>query len=217
MEYRIKIDGIYDERTLLLLKSKGIEDFGFSFSPKSFNFIQEHIFLTKLIPLLSEKDRLWLHFSRSNDPMILKVLEDLKKININREKIFLYCDEWPQPPPEDVNFILNYSCINELENFNRHLFAGIVFDFTFLEELHGNNLLNNFISNFYTTYNTILNKKIILYTDWNHNIFPTLLEHFDFDMISFSINSKIEICYRNVDLNKLKHEINMLEKDKISL
>jgi hypothetical protein len=60
-------------------------------------------------------------------------------------------------------------------------------------------------------------KKIILRIDWNSNVFPSLFDYFDFDLMSFPINSKIEICYRNVDLKKLTSEMAHVEKNKNSL
>ena len=83
MEQRLRIDGIYDTRTLKHLKTLGLKDFCFDFSPKSFNFIQEYVFLEQILTLLDPTDRIFLHFSRSNDPMVTKLTDDLKKIGIN--------------------------------------------------------------------------------------------------------------------------------------
>lgn len=216
MANHLKIEGIYDQRTLKLLKSKGLKNFGFDFSPKSFNFVQEHVFLEELVPLLDLDDSIHLHFSRSNDPMIKKVIEDLKKSAVSREKVFIDCEEWSSLPSElGLNYYLNYSPEMDTSFCKGELFKGIVFQFSFLEELHHKNILNNFISNFYTQFSSYLSesKKIILKIDWSHNIFPSLFDYFDFDMMAFSINSKIEICYRNVDLKKLNTEMNLFEKN----
>lgn len=92
-------------------------------------------------------------------------------------------------------------------------FKGLIFNFSFFEELHHRGVLKNFITNFYTHYGRFLNeeKKIILKVDWTDNVFPSLFEYLDFDLMSFSINSKIEICYRNVDLKKLTSEMDLIK------
>lgn len=219
MAHNFKIEGIYDQRTLKLLKTKGLKDFGFNFSPKSFNFIQEHVFLEQLVPLLDESDTLHLQFTRSNDPMILKVLTDLKKNGIKADQISVVCDEWSQHPSETgCAYYLNY--VKDLDmNLCRHeLFKGMIFDFSLFEEMHHNGSLNKFITNFYHQFNGLLDgdRKIILKLDWDSNVMPSLFDYFDFDLMSFSINSKIEICYRNVDLKKLTAEMSLIEKTKNS-
>lgn len=215
MDHDFKIEGIYDQRTLKLLKAKGLRDFGFNFSPKSFNFIQEHVFINELIPLLDPSDRIHLRFTRSNDPMIEKVIKDAVASGVVRENIYIECDEWSDLPEKmGVNYYLNHHSGLDLTQCKSEFFAGIIFDFSYFDELHNRGVLNNFITNFYTHFTKVLtkDKKIILRADWNANIFPSLFDYFDFDLLSLSINSKIEICYRNVDLNKLTKEMDLMEK-----
>lgn len=220
MAHNLKIEGIYDQRTLKLLKTQGLKDFGFNFSPKSFNFIQEHVFLEQLVPLLSENDNIHLQFTRSNDPMIAKVVLDLKKMGIKAERIFLNCDEWVEAPEDlGLKYYLNYVVDINMNYCKSPLFSGMIFDYSFFEDLHYRGILNNFITNFYTHFNPLLNedKKIILRIDWDCNVMPTLFDYFEFDLMSFPINSKIEICYRNVDLKKLTSEMALIEKNKSSV
>lgn len=217
MSQKFKIEGIYDQRTLKLLKAKNLRDFGFNFSPKSFNFIQEYVFLNELIPLLDPKDKIYLHFSRSNDPMILKVLTDLFKVGIQKENIFIDCDEWSDDPGKlEINYYLNYTTDMNLEHCKNSLFSGMIFNFSFFEDLHRRGILNNFIANFYTHYKKHLtdDKKIIVRIEWSDNVFPSLFDYLDIDLMSFSINSQIEVCYRNVDLKKLSSEMELIEKNK---
>lgn len=217
MTQNLKIEGIYDLRTLKLLKSKGLKDFGFNFSPKSFNFVQEYVLLEQLTPILEPSDRLHLHFVRDNDPMISKAILDLSKAGIDKENIFLYCDEWSELPAQhQVNYFLNYYPEINPAYFKSQYFSGLVFDFNFFEDLHHNGILNNFVSNFYTHFEKILDddKKIVLKIDWNSNVMPSLFDYFEFDLVSFSINSKIEVCYRNVDLKKLTEEMVLIEKNR---
>jgi hypothetical protein len=217
MDQKFKIEGIYDQRTLKLLKSRNVRDFGFNFSPKSFNFIQEHVFLDELIPLLDPKDRIYLHFSRSNDPMIKKVIFDLQKVGVQKDNIFIDCDEWSDDPKTlEVNYFLNYYPEMETTKLASPLFSGMIFNFSFFEDLHRRGVLNNFIANFYTHFKKHLTdeKKIILKIEWNDNVFPSLFDYLDVDLMSFSINSQMEVCYRNVDLKKLATEMELLKNSK---
>lgn len=214
MNHTIKIDGIYDKRTLKLLKSKNFRHFGFDFSPRSFNFIQEHIFLSDLIPLLDTNDKISLHFDRSNDPMIKKVIEDLGSVGIKKENIYLECEIWPVAPQElGINYYIKFNHEIDIQLLNDRLFAGLIFEFAFFEDLKQKKVINNFVTNFYTRFSTYLaDKEVVLKMDWDQNIFPTLFEYFEFDKISLPINSKIEICYRNVDLKKMTDEMVIIEK-----
>ena len=54
---------------------------------------------------------------------------------------------------------------------------------------------------------------MLLKSDWDHNLLTTLFDLFEFDLLSFPINSKIEVCYRNVDLKKLSSEMTILSKN----
>jgi hypothetical protein len=217
MDQKFKIEGIYDQRTLKLLKSRNIRDFGFNFSPTSFNFIQEHVFLEELIPLLDPKDRIYLHFTRSNDPMIKKVLLDLKKVGIDSQSIYVECDEWSESPVNlGVKYFLNYFPELDVKNCDSDNFSGIIFKFSFFEDLQRRGILNNFIANFYTHFKKYLSeeKRIVLKIEWNDNVFSSLFDFLDIDLMSFSINSQIEVCYRNVDLKKLASEMEIIKTNK---
>jgi hypothetical protein len=94
-------------------------------------------------------------------------------------------------------------------------FRGLIFNFEFFEELHRSRSLNNFANNFHTKYYTALaeNCLMLLKIDWNNDLLTSIFDLFEFNLISFPINSKIEVCYRNVDLNKLRCEMEILKKN----
>ncbi|MFA6239236.1 MAG: hypothetical protein WC635_17990 [Bacteriovorax sp.] len=218
MGQKLRIEGIYDKRTLRHLKDQGLKDFCFDFSPKSFNFIQEYVFLEQLLSLLGSSDRVFLHFDRSNDPMVAKLINDLTKAGHALDNIFFEFDEWsPESTPLNFSFkyLVNFSKSTDPSKLIGKNFKGFVFDFNFFEELHHSNLLNNFAVNFYTRYHNILNEQnlMLLKIDWNNNLLASLFELFEFNLLSFPINSKIEVCYRNVDLNKLSNEMKVLRKN----
>ena len=218
MEQKLRIEGIYDKRTLKHLKAHGLKDFCFDFSPVSFNFIQEYVFIEQILILLDSTDRVFLHFSRSNDPMIAKLIEDLSKTNLNLNNVFFEFDEWSAgfgPNDFSYNYLLNFTKGSDSAKLIGKNFKGFIFNFAFFEDLHQSNLLNNFTSNFYTRYQHLLtdHSLMLLKIDWHNNLLATLFDLFDFNLLSFPINSKIEVCYRNVDLKKLSVEMDLLQKN----
>ncbi len=214
MQTILKIEGIYDTRTLKFLKSQGIKNYGFDFSPKSFNFIQEHVFLEQLIPILDTNDKITLSFSRSNDPMIAKVLLDLKKLGFDLSNAVIVCDEWTLAPEgSDYNYYIHYDPTLKLDLMVSSNFKGLIFSYNFFAGLHEQNLLNSFMSNFYTRYGKVMNQKeTLMRVDWRDNVLPSLLDIFDVDQLIYSISDDIESCYRNVDLKKLESEMGLIKK-----
>lgn len=218
MEQKLRIEGIYDTRTLKYLKLQGIKDFCFDFLPRSFNFIQEYVFLEQILKLLDPSDRVFLHFARSNDPMVFKLILDLKKIGQSLTNVYFEFDEWSaevNPIDFSYNYLLNFSNDSDPSKSIGKNFKGFTFNFDFFETLHRSNLLNIFASNFYTRYQSKLSEEsvILLRLDWHNNLLASLFELFEFNLLSFPINSKIEVCYRNVDLKKLSSEMEVLQKN----
>lgn len=220
MKNELRIEGIYDKRTIQLLQEQRINDFGFDFCPRSFNFIQEHVFLKEIIPLLSRNQKIYLKFPNSNDLMLKRIVKDLNQENVNQDNIFFEFSDIVNQEDLDkfeYQFLINYSQNLNISKIQSKLLKGIIFDFTFLESLNSKNLLNSFVRNFYSQNTTVLNENIqlILKADWPSNLLQSLFHLMDFNLLSLPINSNIEICYRNVDINKLKQEIRLISKNLI--
>jgi len=220
MAYKVRIDGIYDQRTLKHLKLSGVKEFCFEFSPKSFNFVQEHIFLEQLVPLFSEGDKVFIHFNRSNDPMVKKLAEDMKQAGVDLKNVFFEFDVWSaemDPESFEYNYMLYFSNDQGVSKGMGKHFCGFYFDFSFFEDLYHKNLLQRFASNFYTRFGPSIDDSqfFIMKMNWNSNLISSLFDLFEFNIIAMPINSDIEICYRNVDLKKLSKEMGLLNKNKI--
>jgi len=220
MAYRVRIDGIYDQRTLKHLKLSGVKDFCFEFSPKSFNFVQEHVFLEQLIPLFSEDDRVFVHFNRSNDPMVMKLGEDMARAGLDLKNVFFEFDVWSadmDPQKFNYNYLLYFSNDQDVSKGIGNNFCGFFFDFSFFEDLYHKNVLQRFASNFYTRFGTSIDesKFFIMKMNWSSNLITSLFDFFEFTTIAMPINSDIEICYRNVDLKKLSNEMLLLKKNRL--
>lgn len=211
MNNRLRFEGLYDSRTLKFLKVLGVNQFTFDFNPRSFNFIQEYVFLEQLIPLLGSNDVITISFPRSNDPMITKVLGDLKKNGLDLKNVRLDCSEWPINAHEmNIPFYLNYTPQLDMISVNSQNFMGFIFDYSLFEGMKSEGVLRSFASNYYTRFGAIAsNVEAILKVHWRDNIFPSLIDLFDFNTLSLPINTDIEVCYRNVDLKKLQKEMDV--------
>jgi hypothetical protein len=218
MSTLIRVDGIYDQRTIQNLQETAVKDFGFDFRPTSFNFLQQHVFLDLIKKNQATDLNFFLRYENEQDFVIKKMIDDLK----------LATDSSNGSAVKFSNFNLEFSDTNSAEFYDQfevpfywHYTAsvslssildtknikGIVLDYKFLEEIRDNDNFQNFVQNFFqVAYKKIEEKslKIVLAVDWDANVFPSLFDFIDFDSLVLPINSKIEICYRNVDLGKVK-------------
>jgi hypothetical protein len=206
--YKFKIDGIYDLRTLSELKKEGVDHFSFDFNPRSFNFIQERVFLKLLDSALNETDKVFLHFISNKDFMVIKIREEIVKRRGNLHNIFFEFEEFFSDIilPKDIKFFLFYGTSIFQIHQQIEQVAGFIFQYNHLNQMEREERLIQFFSNFHTHFsNADLDSKIfILKTGWQDNINKKCLDIFDFNIISFELTSEIEVCYRNVDLLKLK-------------
>lgn len=214
---KIKIDGVYDKRTVRELDQVAIRDYGFDFRPLSFNFLQQYRFLELIDSCFSPLNRYFLHYSNERDYIVWKMINDLSSarsenmdgfhLEFSDQQDSSYYNQFGLP------YYWHYSPqVNMKQVFlNFKYLKGIVIPFNIMEEIHQSGNFHNFTQNFHkSSYGPMMERKIelSLLLDWDSNIFPSLLEFFDFDMFSFAINHKTEICYRNVDLKRVKNQIN---------
>lgn len=220
---RIRIDGIYDQRTLKGLTEIQVNDFCFDFRPKSFNFLQEHKFLELMTKNFSPRANYWLHFCNEKEFVIDKILGDLIH-DLNRssdhsaegEKRNIFLEFSGN---EDPSFYNQFQCpyfvhFNPEKNMKKvykdPFFAGLVFDYNYLHEIFELGNFQGFLKVFYQKILPIIEERdldLVLKVDWDSNIFPSLLDSIDFSILAFPVNNKIEIAYRNVDLSKARREL----------
>lgn len=208
----LQIDGIYDQRTIKCLLDEGIRRFVFDFRPTSFNFFQQHRFLDLIKSCYRADCHYLLHFSNEADFIVKKFIEDLSSLNLlNMDRTFslAFSDVHPMEYYEQFSMPYHLYYHRQVEHGlwkNSRFLRGIIYDFEFLNELHQGNGLLPFVQNFSQL---IVGLQLVqtLVADWNSNFFPSLFDYFDFDVVSYPINKKVEVCYRNVDLALLRKQI----------
>ena len=215
MTERIKIDGIYDLRSIERLEGLGIIDIGFDFRPKSFNFLQQYRFLELFCDNFLPENRYYLHFSNEKNFVIMKFLADILNVmsgsvlfDLNRNIILEFSDtkDYAFYDQFKVPYLWHYSIdykLTELLDKSQYL-KGMIIPYSILKQHHIEGSLYSFIQ---TLLQIIFERKsnteflFLLSLDWDSDIFPSVFELIDFDIISFQINRKVELCYRNVDWN----------------
>ena len=76
---KLRIEGVYDIRTVQYLKGQGIEDFSFDFRPKSFNFLQQYRFFEIIERCFHKNLRFFLKYQNEKDFIVQKMLNDIKE------------------------------------------------------------------------------------------------------------------------------------------
>lgn len=217
----MRIEGLYDLRTLRTLKDSGIFDYGFDFRPTSFNFLQQYRFMDLMAQLDDSKSRYYLHFCNEADFVIAKFVEDLKKhysentdYGTFKDKVALefsdYCtasfyDSFETP------YYWNFHQERPLKDYlkSKHI-KGLIFDFKWLHEKHEKGEFDSFFAHFLQVAAPFIRERkleFILKIDWDSHLFDSLFDYVDFKLLSLPVNEKIEVCYRNVDLNKASKNI----------
>ncbi len=199
------LNGVYDLRTLKLCNELGIKIIGFDFNPKSFNFIQHHVFidLAKLIDF--ETQKVLINISSSEDPFVQLLISEYPSIIFHFECASDSLHTFSHP------FTFKFSKISDLKLLNKNNCKGVVFDEDSLLELKEKKVLGNSISNWASIAPRLFDPaiKLILKASWNNGVGAQLFEYLEFQEIIFDVNFEVEICYRNTDVSKIR---NILKK-----
>ncbi|WP_127716438.1 hypothetical protein [Halobacteriovorax sp. HLS] len=218
MDSRLRVEGIYDKRTVQRLKQSGLKDLSFDFRVRSFNFLQKHIF-EELLDEVSHDDQIYLLFENEADFVIESIIE-VAQTKCKKENIILeFSDDQSASFYESfgMSYIWHYqSDSKNMANISSsNLLKGINLSFTDLLDAHNKVTLHNLSVNLHATFSKLFLDEsglLILNLDWDSNLFSSIVEYFDFDIISMAINNKVEVCYRNVDLSKMQDHVRYLQE-----
>jgi hypothetical protein len=214
MSEQIRAQGIYDTRTMTFLEEKNIPYVGLDFRPKSFNFLPQYKFFEIVENSKNLNSKLCFHYCDEQNFVIQKMIDDIQNgyegarpCGLKHGDYLLEFSDVQETSYYNsfkTDFYWHYKPISEFKDILKsNYLKGIVLDFKFLKELHEENNFHNFVNNFYQLFlerkDTV---KLILEVDWDDDIFPSIWNFFDFSIISLPVNNKVEVCYRNVDLNK---------------
>lgn len=211
----LKIDGLYDSKTISHLLKLGVRRFSFDLRPHSLNFVQHYrvIEILKEIGITADK-KFCFHFGNEFSPLIEKFIQDINSdvgitsndwangtlsLEFSGRSDFEQMDHFDVPYRWHLISGTNWSVASKAKNLR-----GIVLPFEMLEDSFEAGTLNSLCMNLHTTFRNI---NFHLEREWHSNLFATLMDLFDFDDISLPINQDVEICFRNVDSKKLESGI----------
>lgn len=210
---KILLNGIYDLRTFKFLQSEGINNYSFDFNPRSSCFIQEYKFL-EIIKTSNLSSNIFLRFKNNEDCFIDKIVADLAEIGLLPTNInFIFDEVTINIANFKYKFFIYYDLTSLKMSYSNINLLGIIFNQSFLDEIYNKNLITSFYNNLLFSLNANFQYKLILEIEWEDSIKSTINDLFDFDYYMLNINSSIEICYRNVNLIKLKEEIIILKNE----
>lgn len=209
-ELQLKIGGIYDQRTLTFLLEKGINFFELDFRPRSFNFIQKHV-VSDLLTRLQAMGNIHLHFANEADFMVNDILELVKANTKNYALVFSDFQTKAYYESFNTPFYWHFrSDVSYKDILSSKLCAGVVFDLEFLEDLLHKGSFEKFITNFYTTTQGF-DKEISIKLNWSKYPPAQIMESLSIQRLEMDINNLVEICYRNVDYNKMTSCLKFLQ------
>ena len=213
MASKTRFNGIYDKRTINFLKENRIFDFSLDFRARSLNFIQTYRACELLVGL--DLFAVTMEFQNEKDFVIKKIISDLEEHH-SGDKLILefsgnenaqFFDSFKRP----YNLVINDSSKIRTDYLCGEYLSGVVFDGDFLSLLHRNGALSSTIGHYFSLIKgKSLSINHLLYKQWNLDVFPTMTEYLDFDTVCVPIDSNIESCFRNVDLNRVKQELKHL-------
>lgn len=213
MKGQMRVTGLYDQRTIQLLKENKIYSLGFDLRPKSLNFIQSY----RLIELLKEVQlgEVYLHFENEKDFMIKDILEKVSEVYSG--KVVLEFSDYQNKEYYDQfkkSYVLSFDVFRgDLRDCCGQYFHGFAFHYEYLEGIHSRGHFTNWITQYYRSL-SFLNRQVSHYLcrQWDSDIFPSLFELLDFDYVSLSVNRDVEVCFRNVDLKLFSKQVDYIRK-----
>ncbi len=210
---QIILSGIYDKRTLEHSLSLGITKFSFDFRPMSVNFIQQYVFEDLLKVLSSDLNpsrfTVYLRFQFEKDFMIENILSSIRGLGIDYI-LQLKADEdvgYYQKLDSKISFCYDQDLSLKHVKSSGYL-DSLTLNYGFLDDIASDNRLDGFVSNL--SARGAYSMPHIIDLDWDSQVSKVVLDYFNCELFVLSINGDVEVCYRNVDLNKLDTRLKFL-------
>lgn len=207
----LRINGIYDQNTIKVLKNLGVNFFAFDFRPVSMNFIQSYAAAKLIEQTFGLGDRYVLQFDRDKDFVINGVLEKLSSVIAREELLLEFCTsrELSECESFKLPFIWHY---NENE-FNEFITSDklhtVIFDQQIIQQLELNNRLYTFMDNFFKKCPSHVQVELAM--DWSSSVIHTLIDFFPVNGLVYSINNQVEQQFRLVNLQLVQQHIELTQ------
>jgi len=218
----IRVHGIYDLATIEVLKEQKVSHWAFDFRPRSLNFIQAYKLEEILYKEGMHADSVTLHFSNEKDFVVKKVITDLMKaypqikgrlfLEFSDTQSVFYYESFGLP------FYTHYMSDRLSQDFLSSPFLkGLILGSDLLDEILANELERNFLMNLFSYNPKMLARPIdfVLNTTQNTVFYRSFFEFLDFKVVSLVLGPELEINYRHINFDLLRHKLsNLLQKEK---
>lgn len=214
-----KVSHIYDSRTVAALKELGIRHFGFCFHPKNIRFLQHIEFLKILSEHLDSNTYFYLDIRGESSSLVDHLLAQVKEVSAQKGISFQNGNiilETNHFYDFNIFHLLHFSLLDPVEvgplDQRIQQLSGFVFNYQELNDSHQKELIYNMKNDFSTHFSSAINEKTQLscQVKFRDDIYASILKIFNINMISVGIDEDVEVCFRNVDLQKLTKELKIL-------
>lgn len=226
MNARLKITGVYDQKSIDLLEKEGVTSFGFDFRVRSFNFLQQYSFLDLIENNFQTNFQYDLIYQDEKDFIISKMIDDLDQLlnksghNLRQMENFRlhftdakgkeFYDSFKMP------YIWEYHPMEDLDKMAKSEYLkGIVLPYDLLSDYHLKGEFHQFVANFLKKLAAGGQRKNIslgLKCDWKTDFFPSLSEFLAFEFLQLPIDSTIEESYRHISPDLVKSSVGEMRK-----
>lgn len=210
MDYQLKVNGIYDQRTLEAVVSMGIKHLGFCFRPLSPYLMASTTFFDEILPKIPFGSFVYFEFENQLDPMIRYLSEKLSSRNEAFQRVSICL----------VKITGNEECLfhsNQIleirydeENLKEAKFlkkvSGLNLNYSQLQDMRKGQKFNHFFSSL-EQFSLRDELELEIRVSSEASLEKKDLNLFDIGRISLEINPELEVCYRNVNLEKLTRRL----------
>lgn len=213
-DYKFGIEGLYDLRTAKKLKDFGLKIFSFDQRTRSPQFIQSHVLIEilKSEPLLETRIALKFDYDKSFmiDHLIEKIVAETS-VARSQIEVWLYAEnDWVNHA--SVPFRVYYAKETSPQKMIHHNnFAGFLFKASDFEHRDGGQDLQKIMLLLQLVRNRVLTHNLSLAP---FDSFPhALVDYLGIETFLVEVNQDVEVCYRNLDYDKLSKCFNLLFKE----
>ena len=226
MNTRLKITGVYDQKTMDLLTKEGVISFGFDFRVRSFNFLQQYSFLELIEKNFQTNNQYDLIFQDEKDFVIAKMIADLDEqlkkgghnlkdlnnftLHFTDAKGVEFYDSFKMP------YIWEYHPLEDLQKMAQSEYLkGISLPYDLLEDYQALGKFHQFVAEFLKSLSRGGARKNIslgLKCNWKSDFFPSLNEFLVFEYLQLPVDSTIEESYRHISPDLVKSSVVEMRK-----
>lgn len=205
MDYGLK--GITKLSLIENNKDLDLTIYSFDLRPKSFNFTP----MSNIKKILSSTgiDQFTLLFENEKDFVLNELIKEFELDENNVHLEFSGSTQIDELDSLGMPYSWHYNPEIKISQISKSQFMKrIVFGHQLLEHFNENGELFGFLSLFTDLVDGL---EFELLLEWDSPVLESMFEYFNFDYISFEIDSKVEVSYQNVDEVQLNNHIKKIQ------